>query len=194
MCCGSVPVKKHKIDLKTGAVAEGPAPLWLHRVLSNNAVINLFTDYISLPCYVVDRRQPDLWYTLSAPAAETSPFQFELYFGKREARLQYNHKCFDQAAQTKKGVLDQRSGLWDYFVPVLQNGKCVAYVVSGSFQRPIPNFETLSKQFSLLAGKAPGLADPIFHDYVQVLLQTTYISDQALTDYRKLIDLLAKFV
>lgn len=187
-------MKRHRVDLKTGASAEAAVPAWLTRVLSNNAVINLFTDYVALPCYVVDRRQPDLWYALSAPLSDPSPFQFELYFGKKESRLQYNHACFDKAAQAKKGVLEQRSGLWDYFSPVFQNGKCVAYVVSGSFQRTIPHFETLSKQFSTLAGKAPGLADPVFHDYARVLLQTTLINDQALPDYKKLIDLLAKFV
>ncbi|HVZ80592.1 MAG TPA: AraC family transcriptional regulator [bacterium] len=187
-------MKRPRIDLRTGTASEAATPPWLSRVLSNNAVINLFTDYVSLPCYVVDRRQPDLWYTLAAPSGDPSPFQFELYFGKKADRLRYNHDCFEKAAHLKKGVLEQHSGLWDYFAPVLQNGKCVAYVVSGSFQRTIPSFEALSKQFSLLAGKAPGLADPIFNDYARILLQTSLISDQALPDYRKLIDALAKFV
>lgn len=189
-------VKKQHIDFQTGTVSESAAPPWLLRVLSHNAIINLFTDYISLPCYVVSRQNPDLWYLLSAPrpATEPSPFQFELYFGKKEVRLQYNHKCMDQAAQTKKGVLDQRAGLWDYFVPVIQNGKCVAYVVSGSFQRSIPTVESLSRQFTALAGKAPGAADPVFNDYVKVLLQTTLINDHVLAEYKKLLDLLARMV
>ncbi len=187
-------MKRHRIDLKNDTVSETNAPAWLLRVLSHNAVINLFTDYISLPCYVVSRQDPDLWYMLSAPSPDPSPFQFELYFGKKEARLQYNHKCMDQAAQTKKGVLDQRAGLWDYFAPVIQGGKCVAYVVSGSFQRSIPTVESLSRQFAALAGKAPGAADPVFNDYTRVLLQTPLINDHVLPEYKKLIELLAKMV
>jgi len=46
--------------------------------------MNVFTDYVSLPCYVISRQNPDLWYTLAAPAADFS-FQFELFFGEKRS-------------------------------------------------------------------------------------------------------------
>ncbi len=187
-------MKKQKTESKSNQPKEAVTPAWLLRVLSQSAVINVFTDYISLPCYVISKQNLDLWYSLSTPSLEPSPFQFELFFGKREARFQHNQKCFEQADQTRKGVLEPYMGLWDYYAPVMQGGKCVAYVISGSFLRTIPNAETLARQFASMAGKAPGLSDPIFTDYTRIFLKTPLVSDEALPDFKKLLDLLARMV
>jgi AraC-like DNA-binding protein len=189
-------VKRQRMDDKKTISGEPATPSWLLKVLSHSAVINLFTDYLALPCYVVARDNPNLWYTLAAPssATEPSPFQFELYFGKKDVRVQYNQRCFEQAAQTKRGILEQHLGLWDYFVPVLQGGKCVAYIFSGSFLRSIPTAETITQQFAAMAGKSPGLADPIFTDYTRTLLKTPLVDDEALPDFKKVLEILARMV
>ncbi len=175
-------------------MVSGAVPSWFLKVLSHNAVINLFTDYLSLPCYVVARDNPNLWYTLSLPSAETSPFQFEMFFGKKDVRAKYNQECFEEAAQTKKGVLAQHLGLWDYFVPVILGGKCVAYVFSGSFLRTIPTVESVTQQFISMAGKAPALADPVFTNYTRTLLKTPLVEEDGLPDFKRLLEILAKMV
>src|SRR5579872_574018 len=185
-------MKRQPVESKTAT--EPATPSWLLGVLSHSAVMNVFTDYLSLPCYVIARQNPDLWYTLATPAAEPSPFQFELYFGKREARFQYNRRCFDQVTQTRRGVLEQYMGLWDYYAPVMQGGKCVAYVVSGSFLRSIPTAESLTRHFTAMAGKSPGLSDPIFTDYTRILLRTPLLTDEALPDFKKLLDMVARMI
>jgi len=45
-----------------------------------------------------------------------------------------------------------------------------------------------------MAGKAPGLSDPIFTDYTRVLLRTPLVNDEVLGDFKKLIDLVARMV
>ena len=189
-------MRKQILGPKTSPAAESPMPSWLVRVLSHNAVINLFTDYISLPCYVVARNNPNLWYTLALPPSPTepSPFQFELYFGKKDVRAAYNRQCFEQAAATKKGVLAEHLGLWDYFAPVIQGGKCAAYVFSGSFKRGIPSAEAITQQYITMAGKAPGLTDPVFNNYVQTYLKTPLVDEGTLLDFKRLLDLLARMV
>jgi AraC-like DNA-binding protein len=162
--------------------------------MSHNAVINLFTDYLSLPCYVVSQDSPDLWYALSLPAVAPSPFQFEMYFGKKGIRTKYNRGCLELAAQTKKGVLAQHLGLWDYFVPVIKEGKCVAFVFSGSFLRSVPTLESVTQQYIAMAGKAPALSDPVFNNYARALLKTPLVEEATLPDFKKLLEILAQMV
>jgi len=171
-----------------------PIPSWLLRVLSHNSVINLFTDYISLPCYVVARDNLNLWYTLSLPTSDSSPFQFEMYFGKKEARAKYNNGCLELAAQTQKGVLAQHLGLWDYFVPVMKEGACVAYLFSGSFLRGMPTIEMVTQQFIEMAGKAPAVSDPVFNNYVKIFLKTPLVDEEALPDFKKMMEILAQMI
>jgi AraC-like DNA-binding protein len=175
---------------------ESSFPSWFVRALSHNAVINLFNDYISLPCYVVAKSNPNLWYTLALPPSPTepSPFQFELYFGKKDVRAEYNKQCFEEAAFTKKGVLAEHLGLWDYFAPVVIGGKCVAYVFSGSFLRAIPTPESITRQYIVMSGKAPGMTDPVFSNYTRTFLRTPLVDDEALPDFKKLLELLARMV
>lgn len=181
---------------KSAASHAVPLPPWLLRVLSHSEVINVFSDYLNLPCYVISKQNPELWYSITAPPSpsEVTPFQFEIYFGKKDARVQYNRKCFEQAAQTKKGILGEHAGLWDYTAPVIQGGKCVAFVVSGSFLRAIPTVDSITRQFTALAGKAPGLTDPVFGDYTRVLLRTPLFEDDVLPEFRNMLDILARMV
>lgn len=117
-----------------------------------------------------------------------------MYFGKKDARAKYNNGCLELAAQTKKGVLAQHLGLWDYFVPVLKNGECVAYLFSGSFLRGIPTIESVTQQYVEMAGKSPALSDPVFTDYVRTLLKTPLVDEAALPDFKKLMEILAQMI
>jgi AraC-like DNA-binding protein len=189
-------MKKPSQTPATSPAHEASMPSWLLRARSHNAVINLFNDYISLPCYVVSRANPGLWYTLALPPSPTepTPFQFEIFFGKKDVRAAYNQQCFEQAAQTRKGVLAEHLGLWDYFSPVLQGGKCVAYVFSGSFLRVLPTPESITQQYITMAGKAPGLTDPVFTNYTRTFLKTPLVDDEALPEFKRLMELLARMV
>src|SRR5579859_2278519 len=89
----------------------------LKGVVARNALLNLFEDYIPLPCFLVPRDVDYYWYSLAPYLRGLHPFQFELYFGQRKKRAAYIQKCFQKVAKTRRPVLGFHQGFYDLYVP-----------------------------------------------------------------------------
>ena len=131
----------------------------LRSAVVQSDLLNLFSNYIPLSCYLVPLGQDNDWYGLAPYPEGLHPFQFELYFGKKKQQDVYIKRCFQKAAKTRRAVLGCHQGLYDLFVPVIDQGKQVATVVSGSFLKTLPDESWLSDQWKNLSGRQPGAND-----------------------------------
>ncbi len=166
-------------------------PHWLSKVMSHDTLINFFTDYISTSCEVISRDQLENWYTLSPPNKELQPYHFELYHQKAEERNRYFKRSFAKVAHTKKPLLCQHMGFYDYFVPILENNRCVAFLLSGPFSKSIPNLEQLIHQFTKISGAYPNQVNPEFLNYCRVALTVQVLDENIFSVYRNLLQKIA---
>ncbi len=177
----------------TGKIKNPPSG-WMAKFLSQSALTNLFTDYLSLPCYVVIPKDFSLWYTLVSPSPEAHPYHFEVYYGKKEERGRYNRRCLKQAFETQKSVLGLREGLYDLFVPVLQKGKVQACLVTGSFTRDLPTRDGLTRSFISLVGRQPQPTDPAFLEYAKTVLKAPLLTREPLDALEHLLHLAGRIL
>src|SRR5581483_7685782 len=99
--------------------------------------------------------------------ASTNHFGFVNYenrFGQN--RAQYNQANFKKLVTGRRPVQTRFSGFYDYFVPVLSKGKCIAFITSGFFLKKIPTRRELERQWELWTGRKPLPDDSDFKGFV----------------------------
>ncbi len=165
----------------------------LRSAVVQSDLLNLFDNYIPLPGYLVPAGQEYFWYGLTPNPRGLHPFQFELYFGKKKQRHDYNRRCFQKAAKTGKAVLGCHQGLYDLFVPVVDKGKVIAFVVSGSFLKTLPSENWLTGQWKVLSGRQPAANDMEFLTYARVMMSTPVLSRTVIADYTRLLENMGQF-
>ncbi len=183
-----------KIKILNSQASGKDSPVWLSRVMSHNTFINFFSDYVSLPCFVVCREDLDTWYILGPSTDTLRPYHFETYYGKRKSRDKYFEESFMEAARTGQPFLGRHMGQYDFFIPVMRAGECVAFVMSGSFLKSVPTLDQLIHEFTEISGSKPTQTDPQFLNYCRVALDTQVLDEDFLPHYREFLQLVARLV
>ncbi|HEV8248289.1 MAG TPA: hypothetical protein VGP93_21080, partial [Polyangiaceae bacterium] len=81
-------------------------------------------------------RDKDEWYAIHVP--QPQPTWFELAHGREAERDAYNDRCTEQARRTRKAVLGQHAGFFDFFVPIATGDTVHAVLISGPFSTARP--------------------------------------------------------
>lgn len=145
----------------------------LHRL--HDSLINFFYDYLPLPCSLVLSTDPDYWHPMSIPQRGIQPTYFEIRFGRRQKRRDYN--VHNQALSAKRGtpVLGAHAGMQDLFIPIRDQGKHVAWVVLGSFQAQLPSRDMCWAQWKAMRRVADADDASDFLLYVRARLDTPVV-------------------
>jgi AraC-like DNA-binding protein len=146
-----------------------------------------------MPCSAIFQNIHDKWRLLTIDNKQR-PHHFELFYGKGDDRNQYFQKSLKQVANTQQVVLGTHMGFYDYFVPIVKNNHCVAYIKSGPFSKSIPKLEQLTRTFTDLSGTAPGQADPQFLNFCRTALDVQVLNPSVLPHYLKLLQIIAKIL
>jgi AraC-like DNA-binding protein len=135
----------------------------------HDALSNLLSDYLPMPCYLVLHQAPDFGYALGPIPPRTHPLYFEVEFGRLEARFAYNRR--HMGARPGKAVLASHAGMHDLFVPLRGAGKArVGTLLFGAFHLSLPTRAALWRQWCRLRG-APGADDEHeFQQYARCIL------------------------
>ena len=168
-------------------------PYWVSKITTHDTIVNFFSDYISVPCFAIFQNDLKKWHQLVVDNKQR-PQHFEIFYGKLNARTEYSQRCFKLAANTRRPVLGTHIGFYDYFVPILKNNRCEAFIKSGPFLKSIPSLEQLTQRFKELSGAPPGQADPQFLDFCRTSLEVQILNQEVLPHYLKLLQILAKIL
>jgi hypothetical protein len=115
------------------------------------ATFNNFRYYTEMSCYMVPKEKPDQWICLQPPPNNFGFVDFENRFGQHRAH--YNQMNFKRLITGKRPVCSRFSGFYDFFVPVLKAGKCIAFIVSGYFLKNVPTRKELERQWESWTGQ-----------------------------------------
>jgi AraC-like DNA-binding protein len=168
-------------------------PYWVSKITTHDTILNFFNDYISIPCSAIFQNDLKKWHMLVINNKQR-PYHFELFYGKANERDQYFQKFLKQVANTRQPVLGNHIGFYDYFVPIVINNRCEAYIKSGPFSKSIPKLEQLTQIFTELSGAPPGQADPQFLDFCRTALEVQVLNSSVLPYYLKLLQIIAKIL
>jgi two-component system response regulator YesN len=170
-----------------------PTPSWVSKIITHDTIINFFSDYISVPCFAIFQNDLKKWHQLTVDNKQR-PQHFEIFYGKLNERTEYSSKCFKLAANTRKPVLGSHIGFYDYFVPIVKNNRCEAFIKSGPFLKSIPSLEQLTQRFTEISGAPPGQSDPQFLDYCRTALEVQVLNQKVLPHYLKLLQIIARIL
>ena len=151
----------------------GTALPGFHRL--HDSLINFFYDYLPLPCSLALTKDMNYWHPMSIPQRGMQSSYFEIRFGRRQQRRDYNLRHQARAAKGQGPVLGSHAGMHDLFIPIVDQGKTVAWVVLGSFQARLPGRDLCWAQWKALR-RVPDADDASdFLLYVRSRLDTPVI-------------------
>ncbi len=128
------------------------------------AIFNNFRYYTEMSCFLVTKDKPNQWLCLQPPPKNFGIVNYENRFGQDHDH--YNQINFRRLIADKRPVCTRFSGFYNYFVPVLSGGKCVAFITSGFSLKDIPKRRQLEQQWKSWTGKFPPPEDPDFKGFV----------------------------
>jgi len=123
-----------------------------------DALINLFSDYVPLPCWMTLRSRPEYSFGLGPVPRRTHPIYFEVEFGLLAQRTEHNRRQFRRREQGPFAA--SHAGLADIFVPLAPKpGRpAEAWITLGAFQSSLPSPAELWKRWCGLR-RSPGPDD-----------------------------------
>jgi AraC-like DNA-binding protein len=138
---------------------------------------------------VVDARAPDLFYPVYE--RQLARNLVELRYGREDVRSAYNQRQLARAARERRTVVGVLDGYSDLFVPMVDHGSAVGFVVCGPFLRRRPTRQEIVKQWERLSGRTAGEGDPGLLAYARVAIHTPVLDDHELSALEKLARTLA---
>jgi AraC-like DNA-binding protein len=134
-------------------------------------------------------RADDEWYgVLRAP--NVLPFELEL--GVEARRWPYNDACFARAERTKKVILGQHAGFFDFFAPLCDEKHVWGILSVGPFARKRPTSDEVRERWRWLSGSQPHPTDRRFSDYLSATLETLTLEGDNFTAFQRIVECLAE--
>lgn len=123
-----------------------------------DALINLFSDYVPLPCLLTLRSHPGISFGLGPVPRRIHPLYFEVEFGRLAHRMKHNRR--QMRRRDRVPFVSNYAGLQDLFVPLNPASKASAeaWISLGAFQSSLPAPHELWKRWCALRG-SPGRDD-----------------------------------
>ncbi len=174
---------------KTPQVASSPS-VQIFRAFE--AIFNNFRNYTGMSCYLIPNAKPTQWLCLQPPLNSFGIINFENRFG--QDRNHYNQMNFKRLMTEKKSLCTSFSGFHDYFVPVLSEGNCVAFVTSGYSLKSIPTRKELERQWKLWSGKVPSPDDTDFKHFVFNAINMPLLDGPLARAHRELLEMVASLI
>lgn len=156
------------------------------------AIFNNCRYYSQMSCFLVTKDKPHQWLCLQPPLNNFGIVNFENRFG--QDRGHYNQLNFKRLMTAKKTVCSRFSGFYNFFVPVLSAGKCIAFITSGFFLKSIPTRKELEHQWELWTGKSPSRDDVDFKFYAFNAVNMPLLDGPQARAHRELLEMAASLI
>ena len=147
-----------------------PRLLPLARAQANNALLNLFSDYLPLTLQLLDPKDPETWYAIVPSIGGLHPVQFEIYFKALKSRNAFHARQIKAVLASKKAHEATQRGITDLFAPA---GPGV--LICGGYMAELPTSAELRAQFDAMRGPAPA-SQELFLSYARSVAETPVLS------------------
>ncbi len=156
------------------------------------AIFNNFRYFTEMSCFLVTKDEPNQWLCLQPPLKSFGIVNYENRFG--QDRNHYNQLSFKRLLQEKRPICSRFSGFYNFFVPVLSGGKCIAFITSGFFLKSIPTRKELEFQWKLWTGKNPPPDDADFKGFVFNAVNMPLLDGPQARAHRELLEMVASLL
>jgi AraC-like DNA-binding protein len=158
------------------------------------AIFNNFRYYTGMSCYLVPKDDSGQWLCLQPSPNNYGINEYEDRFGPPQDRARYNQANFKRAAKEKRTICSRHSGFYDFCVPVLCGGKCIAFVASGYFHKALPTWGELERQWAIWTGQKPLPDETDFKRFVINALNMPLLDGPQTNAHRKLLEMVAALI
>jgi AraC-like DNA-binding protein len=167
---------------------------WNRRFELYVRIYNLFATYLNLGCFFVSAKNYGHWMPLFYSRNTRIPTHFETHFAKNHERSQYNNLHFTRMEKERRTLVGKHRGFNEIFTPVVSQGTCHGFLVTGPFiKTPFTDTE-LSRLWADLSGRKVSPQDPDFLSYARMALDTVVLTPSALEGCRELMEILASYM
>jgi AraC-like DNA-binding protein len=134
------------------------------------------------------------WEELRERSDLPSLIGFELEHGAEIERTAYNLKALRRAERTKRTVIGQHAGFFDWFVPVCCEGRVDSILVCGPFATHRSSATDILERWRAITGRQGHPTDPEFSNYLSITLSTLVLGPLQATALQALLECLAQLI
>lgn len=154
----------------------------------------LFDTYFGRVCLYVPAGDRSRWIVLTSTKQGLQPYRFEDYFGKTQKRDAFVQSTFDKLLKEKRPIVARFEDYLDFYTPVLSQGRCEGFLISGPFLEKCPTPEDLRRYWKNVTGVEGSELNPDFMRYVRVALDTPILDPEGVKGYGRLMELFARWI
>jgi AraC-like DNA-binding protein len=155
---------------------------------------NLFYTYLGLGCLYVSVPGMKTWKLVIPPRNATQPWWFEHYYGKLAERDRIQTESFFRVAHEKKAHASCVGGLWDVYAPVLERGRVVGALISGSYARANLQAPEIHSRWKVLTGNEGSDQNPDFLQFARILLEAPVFDERTEEAFRHVMEMMGCWV
>ncbi len=169
-------------------------PFFSPRLRLFQAIQNLFTTYPGQACLYVPASNRVEWMMLIPAPKLRQLHDFERYFEKIHERDAYMQSTINRVSKERRTLRGRFAGAVDFVTPVLRNGVCEGFVISGPFREKAWTAEELRRRWKEISGEEGGDINPDFIRYVTVALDMPVLDEKGMEGYARALELLARWL
>jgi AraC-like DNA-binding protein len=155
---------------------------------------SLFSTYPGQSCLYVPAHNRNEWMMLIPSGKRHQLHDFERYFEKIALRDAYVQDNFTRVFRDRKARRDRFGGCVDFFAPVIRNGICEGFLISGAFREKPWTAVELSQRWKEISGGEGSDLNPDFVRYVTVALDMPILDVVGMDGYARTLDLMARWL
>jgi hypothetical protein len=163
---------------------------WLDWATVQQHILYSFEYFTGASCYLVPADQFQTWICLNSAPAHEEIKDIETHFGQFDWN-DFNSRHCERVLNTRRHVVTERSGHWEYYVPMFRSGRVKAIIVSGVIYRSFPDRVGLEQQWKKWTGSLPAPDDPFFMRFVRAVFRQSILEPPVERAHLELMHLLA---
>jgi len=155
---------------------------------------NLFQTYIGLGCLFVSMPSGEGWKIVMVPRTWVRPWWFERFYGKVEVRDKAQAESFRRVAREKRAHADCIGNLWDVYSPVLQKGRVVGALISGSYARKDIQPTELRLRWKEITGHEGSDQNSDFLRFARTMLEAPVFDERTEEAFLHVMELMGRWI
>lgn len=167
-----------------------------HSILHYYVDLNCFLIPVhTIPLFSKDHhRYPEPWIVVHHHRRLLSIYDYE----KKNARFTALNRSIAgycrHAAREKKTICGDHMGFHDFYVPVVQQGECVAILLSGAFSKQEITYDQLANNWKSITGETASSLNSNFREFARVALQTPVLTGKVFEAFQEALEIFAKIL